>query len=245
MNSPQVAQATHPSRDDLKAFGLGKLDPSDSDTLLQHLETCDDCRRVVADSSGDNFLVRIRAAQSAGTHPARSVSGLAKAVNAPTGAVPPELSGCPQYTDICPLGEGGMGVVYRANNKLMDRLEVLKVVNKSLLSLPGAAERFLREIQSAARLQHPNVVAAYSALQLGDLLVFSMEYVPGNELGKLVKTRGPLPILNACYYAQQVAIGLQHAHEKGMIHRDIKPANLILHVDRQKKRHVVKILDFG
>ena len=109
MNSPQVAQATHPSRDDLKAFGLGKLDPSDSDTLLQHLETCDDCRRVVADSSGDNFLVRIRAAQSAGTHPARSVSGLAKAVNAPTGARSARVIGVPAIHGHLPSWRGRYG----------------------------------------------------------------------------------------------------------------------------------------
>ena len=70
-----------------------------------------------------------------------------------------------------------------------------------------------------------------------------MEYVRGDELGKFVKDRGRLPVLNACVYVQQVAYGLQHAHENAMVHRDIKPANLILH--RNGKRHVVKILDFG
>ena len=72
-----------------------------------------------------------------------------------------------------------MGVVYLAKNKLMDRLEVLKVVNKQLLGDAGAAERFLREIRSAAQLNHPNIVTAYSALQAGELLLFSMEYVEG------------------------------------------------------------------
>jgi serine/threonine protein kinase len=136
-----------------------------------------------------------------------------------------------------------MGVVYLARNRLMDRPEVLKVVNRHLLGHPQAADRFLREIRSAAKLHHPSIVAAYSALQTGDLLAFAMEYVEGQDLADMVETRGPLPIVNACYYVQQAALGLQHADEKGMVHRDIKPHNLIL--AREGKKHVVKILDFG
>jgi tRNA A-37 threonylcarbamoyl transferase component Bud32 len=135
-----------------------------------------------------------------------------------------------------------MGVVYLARNKLMDRPEVLKVVHKKFLDQPGMAERFLREIRTAARLSHPNIVTAYSALQVGELLVFAMEFVEGEDLAKVI-ARGPLPVANACYYAQQVALGLQHAFEKGMVHRDIKPQNLIL--ARDGRKHVVKVLDFG
>src|SRR6202023_2519178 len=92
-------------------------------------------------------------------------------------------------------------------------------------------------------LSHDNVVKAYTALQLGELLVFAMEYVEGEDLSQVVKTQGPLAIANACYYARQVALGLQHAHDKNMVHRDIKPHNLIL--ARVGQKHVVKILDFG
>src|SRR5436189_199807 len=79
------------------------------------------------------------------------------------------------------------------NNKLMDRPEVLKVVNPQFLGQAGAAERFLREIRSAARLGHPNIVTAYSALQAGELLVFAMEYVEGETLEHFVQARGRLP----------------------------------------------------
>ncbi len=142
------------------------------------------------------------------------------------------------------LGRGGMGVVYLAKNVLMNRLEVLKVANKALLDRqPGAAERFLREIRAAAQLGHENVVKAYSALQVGELLVFAMEYVEGEDLDKVVKRQGPLPVAHACHYVSHAALGLQHAHEQGMVHRDIKPPNLIL--TRRGKKHVVKVLDFG
>ena len=137
-----------------------------------------------------------------------------------------------------------MGVVYLATNIRMKRPEVLKVVNKALLDGdPGMAERFLREIQAAARLSHENVVKAYSAPEAGGLLVFAMEYVEGEDLAKLVQRQGPLPVVHACHYVSQAAMGLQHAHEMAMVHRDIKPHNLIL--TRRGKKHIVKILDFG
>ncbi|MGH7137575.1 MAG: serine/threonine-protein kinase, partial [Pirellulales bacterium] len=130
-----------------------------------------------------------------------------------------------------------------ARNRLMDRLEVLKVLKQSLLERPGALERFQQEIRSAAKLSHINIVAAYAVLRVGDSLVFAMEYVPGQDLAQVVGRRGPLRVANAAYYAHQAALGLQHAHERGMVHRDIKPNNLMLAVDG--KKHIVKILDFG
>ena len=136
-----------------------------------------------------------------------------------------------------------MGVVYLAQNKLMGRQEVLKVVSSHLVNRPGVMDRFLGEIRNAARLHHPNIVTAYSALRFGESLVLAMEYVEGLDLAKTVKAKGPLPVAHACYFIHQAALGLQHAHEQGMVHRDIKPGNLML--ARIGNRAVVKILDFG
>jgi formylglycine-generating enzyme required for sulfatase activity/serine/threonine protein kinase len=158
-------------------------------------------------------------------------------------SAPPELAYHPDYELIKELGQGGMGTVYLAKNRMMDRMEVLKVISKSLLDRPGALERFQQEIRSAAKLAHPNIVAAYSVLRPGDLLVFAMEYVKGQDLSQVVKARGPLPVANAAFYIHQVANGLQHAFEKRMVHRDIKPNNLMLATEG--KKHTVKILDFG
>jgi serine/threonine protein kinase len=132
-------------------------------------------------------------------------------------------------------------VVYLARNKQMDRLEVLKVVNRALLDRPGTVERFLREIRSAAALEHKNVVRAYACLQVGKLLALVMEYVEGEDLAHLVDRRGPLSISSACSSVIQAACGLQEAHNKGMVHRDIKPQNLLL----SRKLKEVMILDFG
>jgi serine/threonine protein kinase len=252
---PMEAQpVTHPPADVLEAFGLGKLDDASAEAVGSHLDLCADCRKEVAALSGDSFLARLRQAHApnATPAPAKPLSPptrvwqspvLPPASQAPIWGLPPELAGNPQYEVLRELGRGGMGVVYLARNKLMDRLEVLKVVTKALLDRPGAVERFLREIRSAAKLSHANVVTAYSALQQGELLAFAMEYVEGEDLAQLVKARGPLPVANACYYVQQAALGLQHAFEKGMVHRDVKPQNLIL--AREGKKHVVKVLDFG
>jgi serine/threonine protein kinase/formylglycine-generating enzyme required for sulfatase activity len=252
--------SVHPADETLVSYGLGKLDDTLAETVNKHLEQCVPCRRRVAELSSDSFIGRLRDAQPRpGDVPTRPrtivepdpprpsrVAGKQASSAVPpaaSDALPPELANHPQYEILRELGRGGMGVVYLARNKLMDRLEVLKVLNKEMLAKQGRADRFLREIQSAARLHHPNVVAAYTALQIGDLLVFAMEYVEGDDLAKLVRARGPLPVVNACYFAYQAAQGLQHAHERGMIHRDIKPGNLILF--RDGKKAVVKILDFG
>jgi serine/threonine protein kinase/formylglycine-generating enzyme required for sulfatase activity len=160
-----------------------------------------------------------------------------------TADVPPELAGLQGYEIVKELGRGGMGVVYLAHNRLMDRPEVLKVMSKALVGQPAAVERFLREIRSAARLDHPNAVTAHSAHQLGDLLVLSMQYVDGEDLARVVRERGALPVAHACYCAHQAALALQRGHELGLVHRDIKPGNLLL--AKQGKRPVVKLIDFG
>ncbi|HTU88796.1 MAG TPA: family 16 glycoside hydrolase, partial [Gemmataceae bacterium] len=245
-----VQRGTHPSADVLKAFALGKLNDGSADGVLIHLDQCQQCRQEVAALSGDDFLNRLRQArgQSFTPAPANTLAGAARAAKpfanrTPVANLPPELAANQQYEILRELGRGGMGVVYLAKNKLMDRLEVLKVVNKTLLDHPGAVERFLREIRSAAKLSHANVVGAYHALQMGELLAFAMEYIEGQDLASLVKSQGPLPVPHACFYVQQAALGLQHAFEKQMVHRDIKPQNLIL--AREGKKHIVKVLDFG
>jgi tRNA A-37 threonylcarbamoyl transferase component Bud32 len=159
------------------------------------------------------------------------------------GTLPAGVAQNPDTEILRELGRGGMGVVYLVQNKLMGRKEVLKVVSSHLLDRKGVLERFLREIRAAAQLRHPNIVTAYAAARVGESIVFSMEYVDGYDLAELVEKKGPLPVAQACNFAYQAALGLQHAHEHGMVHRDIKPSNLM--VARVGNRPVVKILDFG
>jgi serine/threonine protein kinase len=243
----------HPTDQTLQAYGLGKLDDASAESVTKHLEDCESCERRVAELSSDEFLERL---QNTPVKSDKSPAGwLPSAVSSteaipgpvvpppPSDTLPPELIDHPDYEIVRELGRGGMGVVYLAQNKLMGRLEVLKVVGRHLIERSGVVDRFLREIRSAAKLHHTNIVTAYSALRLGQSLVLAMEYVDGLDLAKMVKTKGPLPVAHACYFIHQAALGLQHAHERGMVHRDIKPANLIL--APEGKKGVVKVLDFG
>jgi formylglycine-generating enzyme required for sulfatase activity/serine/threonine protein kinase len=245
--------APHPNDQVLHAYGQGKLDdPAVAAAVDSHLEGCLACQQRVSELSGGSFVGRLR---HAGAGPRADAAPSAAAPGRPrshvpkgpdpglAGTLPPELTENPQYEILRELGRGGMGVVYLARNTLMDRLEVLKVLNKEMLERKGTYDRFLREVRAAARLSHPNVVTAYSAVQMGRLLVFAMEYIEGADLSQLVKTRGLLPVAHACSFASQAALGLQHAHERGMVHRDIKPGNLML--TRQGQRGIIKILDFG
>ncbi|HEY7425837.1 MAG TPA: protein kinase, partial [Gemmataceae bacterium] len=189
-----VQREVHPSADVLKAFGLGKLNEGSSGVVMDHLDQCDECRNKVAALSGDDFLDRLRQAhgRSGTPAPGQALSDSAAGSKPPQQRppsnrtaipnLPGELANNPHYEVLRELGRGGMGVVYLAHNKLMDRLEVLKVVNKALLDRPESVERFLREIRSAAKLSHANVVAAHSAVQVGELLAFAMEYVEGEDL---------------------------------------------------------------
>jgi serine/threonine protein kinase len=104
----------------------------------------------------------------------------------------------------------------------------VKVINRQYTANTAAVERFRREVRAAARLAHPNIVTAHDAEHAGDTLFLVTEYVEGQTLSRLVRECGPLPIAKACDYIRQAALGLQHAHERGMVHRDIKPENLML-----------------
>lgn len=275
---------THQNLELLQAYGLGKVDGRAAETIASHLETCVECRRLVAEVPADRFVSQLQqvgadlygptalsgangsSADSAAQADSKSgrspvgkppvISGqkaesVVSVVVTPPPApaspsadtIPPALVNSPDYEVIREINRGGMGIVYLVRNRRMDRLEGLKVVNESLLKRKGALDRFEREMRSAARLNHTNIVTAYSSPPLEGLLAFAMEYVDGVDLHQLVRTRGPLPVSNASYYIYQAAQGLQHAHDRKMVHRDIKPNNLML--TRDGKKQIIKILDFG
>src|SRR5262249_8824996 len=91
------------------------------------------------------------------------------------------------------LGEGGMGQVYKAFARVLKAVRAVKVIRPERLASPQAVDRFSREVEAVARLQHPNIIHAYDAGQVGPVHYFVMEYVDGNDLGKLLRQRGPLP----------------------------------------------------
>jgi serine/threonine-protein kinase len=147
-----------------------------------------------------------------------------------------------QYRILDALGAGGMGRVYKAEHVLMRRLVALKMVG----SAEDAEPAFLREIEVAARLAHPNIVAAYDAGEANGVRFLVMEYVDGVDLERRVRAVGPLAPRRACEYVRQAAIALQYAFECGVLHRDVKPANLLVEpADDPRSPGRVKVLDLG
>ena len=131
-----------------------------------------------------------------------------------------------------PIGRGGMGAVYRARHRRMDRVVAIKVLPPSAAQDPQAAGRFSREIRAIARLTHPNIVAAHDAGEDSGVAYLVMECINGTDLTTCVRTHGPLSVAHAVECIAQAAEGLDYAHTQGVIHRDIKPSNLILCHDR-------------
>ena len=144
------------------------------------------------------------------------------------------------YVVLDKLGQGGMGVVLRAEHKRLKRPVALKVMSPTVVKTADALKRFHREVEAAAKLRHPNVVATDDADEAKGTHFLVMEYVEGSDLSAIVKKNGPLPVDQAVQCILQAARGLEFAHSQGVVHRDIKPANLLL-----DKSGVVKILDMG
>ncbi len=144
------------------------------------------------------------------------------------------------YTILDKLGQGGMGMVLKAEHKRMQRLVALKVMSPAAVKTPDALKRFHREVHAAAKLRHPNIVAADDADEAKGTHFLVMEYVDGSDLSVLVTKQGPLSVERAVRCILQAARGIEFAHEQGVIHRDIKPSNLLIDA-----KGTVKILDMG
>jgi hypothetical protein len=255
-----VAEA-HPSLEDLTAFTRGTLADEALAGVEAHVAACPSCQELAAGDCGGPLVELLRRAHVRMARPSEAVTeaGVQSQTPPPLGATEvlklgPAAADGPQVVDAVPrelaeheryhvgrlLGVGGMGSVFEAEHRVMRRPVAVKVINRAYTANPAAVERFRREVQAAARLAHPNIVTAHDAEQAGDLHFLVMELVDGKSLACVLKERGPLPIREACAYVRQAALGLQHAHEKGMVHRDVKPDNLMLTPDG-----TVKVLDFG
>ena len=143
------------------------------------------------------------------------------------------------------IGSGGMGAVFRALHTGLGRTVAIKIIGRQFVRDPELLARFYQEIRAAAALNHEHIVAAYDADSIGDTHFLVMEYVDGIDLSAWLE-REPIPPLSwTLEVARQIALGLQHACEQGMVHRDIKPANILVTRDPETDLLRVKILDFG
>jgi serine/threonine protein kinase len=175
-----------------------------------------------------------------GMHRAKNTNdgALASSTDATAGSAIP-IDSPPELEILEPLGRGGMGVVYKARQKKLDRLVALKLIRPESANDPAFAERFSREARAMARLNHPNIVTVHDFGETGGLCYLVMELVEGVDLRGRIKS-GPLEPKAALLIAIQICDALEYAHARGVIHRDIKPENILLDSLRG-----VRIADFG
>jgi serine/threonine protein kinase len=148
-----------------------------------------------------------------------------------------------RYEIVAELGKGAMGVVYRANDPMLNRMVAIKTINTEEAGHEGMAEyeaRFYTEAKAAGGLNHPNIIIIYDIGKSGHLVYMAMEYIQGKELREMLTDGKPLAVAQAVDIAAQVAEGLAYAHQHQVVHRDIKPANIMITPEGR-----AKIADFG
>ncbi|MBC8869042.1 MAG: serine/threonine protein kinase [Planctomycetes bacterium] len=245
-----------PSENDLLALRVGSAPEELASGVIEHLSTCAACQAAfdTLDESPDSFVRQMRQGipDAAFLDEPRcwEAIGRAKSLAAPSSET--DYHGRAQATEIDSpgtlgeyqllerIGRGGMGTVYKALHTNLQRLVALKAISDDLTRKPDAIARFYREMQAIGRLNHPNIVQAHDAREIEDRAVLVMEFVEGASWADLVRDGQALAIADACELVRQAAIGLDYAHQRGLVHRDIKPSNLMLNTHGQ-----VKILDLG
>lgn len=243
---------TCPSEDRLRDFLEGSVNDAEADQISDHVDDCPVCNSVILklESDQDHAIQKLRDGlqlESLLEEPELSylrntvASSLADSVNA-IAQEENKHSGkrLRDYRLVRKIGEGGMGTVYQAVHVHLGKSVALKILPTDKLRSKHAVERFRQEMRAVGKLNHPNVVSASDAGAVDGQHFLVMELVEGADLARIIHDRGTLNVADACGIVRQAAIGLQHAHDIGLVHRDVKPSNLMLAIDGS-----VKLLDLG
>ena len=235
--------------DQLRDLTAGRLPGDRFANLMRHLDRCPECQRRASemDAGEDSFLQAF--ALPVATDPFAAEPDCLAMLHA---AARPQTSTSQTSTSQPPiemlgpyrlhhaLGSGGMGAVFLASHTRLRRQCAIKLLPRDRAADANWRDRFDREMEAVANLNHPHVVAANDAGECDGWHFLVMEYLDGLDLSRLAMRLGPLPVAEACELTRQAAVGLSHVHAAGLVHRDIKPSNLMLTRDGK-----VKILDLG
>jgi serine/threonine protein kinase len=237
--------STCPTDSQLAMYATGRVDEDTASAIDHHLEDCPLCVEIVDGLHPDSLVLALR-----GVPTRQSGAGVIPSNSASVENIPkPHRLGSSReatfetirdYQLVERIGSGGMGDVYLALHVRLNRYVALKFVRHDRRHKPEAISRFEQEMRSVGRLEHENIVRALDAGEENGNYYLAMEYVDGTDLRKLKQHFGRLEVGTVCELIRQTGVGLQHAHDHGLIHRDIKPANLML-----TARGCVKVLDLG
>lgn len=252
-----------PAEEKLKSFLLGDLPGKETEVISVHVDGCEVCEEVLLrlERTPDPFFSAVQSLVQLGNqtdeaggfdqvrqrlidlHSSRasSVSAESDRFGNASGALQSDArQRIGRYELVELIGRGGMGAVYKARHLKLKRSVAIKLLPDRMLQSTGAVARFEREMEAVGALHHPNIVHATDAAEVDGTHFIVMELVDGMDVSSLVKSVGTLSIADSCEIIRQAALGLQHAHEQGLVHRDVKPSNLLLSSDG-----IVKLLDLG
>ncbi len=173
----------HPSREQLSAYNLGQLPLAEASTIESHISQCEPCcDTIISLSSDDTFVGLLKEARQLPVDQTMDLDSQGAKPSSSHGDIPLELAEHPRYEIVRLIGKGGMGDVYEAIHRKMERRVALKVINRELFQKPEVVKRFHREVKTAAQLSHPNIVTSHDADQAGEFHFMVMEYVDGVDL---------------------------------------------------------------
>jgi WD40 repeat protein/serine/threonine protein kinase len=219
-----------PTRSELEDFLSDRLPADGESVVLTHLESCATCQQVLesltAGSLGESGQSRPDAARMVPPEPDGKTPH----------ALPPRIG---QYTLIRELGQGGMGVVYLAEQANLKRAVALKVIRHGVNATPEEVARFCAEAEAVARLQHANIVQIHEVGCQGGVYYLALEYVNGGSLDRHLAGTPQEPQA-AAGLIETLARAIHHAHQRGILHRDLKPANILLQEDLTQRRQDAK-----
>lgn len=248
----EIMQLSCPTADRLREFLEGSVDDAEANQISGHVVECPSCDRVLVtlESEQNDVLKTLRdgvRTESLLQEPEfEQLRNTAPFSQADTTA-PADVEEHPEagkrlrdYRLVKKIGEGGMGTVYQAVHVHLAKHVALKILPADKLRSGQSVKRFRQEMRAVGKVNHPNVVSASDAGTIDGQHFLVMELVQGADLARIIHDRGPLNVADACEIVRQAAIGLQHAHDTGLVHRDVKPSNIMLALDGS-----VKLLDLG